>query len=146
VGKFGTTSESSGAKTKTLEEFADELSVGESSLAREGSKLLRVVDVVLLKLTREKDKKVLIQASEQPLGGKLSEVKKLPGRKKGSSENDFQVAFSVLERTLKIDPEFVNLNEKKIQIIEEKKDSPSYPGMQTLYRKRIIFGDLRYDP
>jgi len=103
---------------------------------------MRVVEVVLLRLTNDKDKKVLIQAEECTAGGPLKKVAKLPGRKKGSSENDFQVAFNVLERILRIDPEHVNLNDKLITTIEEKKDSPSYPGMQTLYRKRIIYGDV----
>merc|ERR1712039_671904 len=53
-------------------------------------------------------------------------------------ENQFLAAKRVLQKTLKINENLVNLDNQNVQIIEEIEDSPSFPGLRTLYRKRII--------
>eukprot|EP00927_Polykrikos_kofoidii_P033303 TRINITY_DN2817_c0_g1_i3.p1 TRINITY_DN2817_c0_g1~~TRINITY_DN2817_c0_g1_i3.p1 ORF type:complete len:810 (-),score=160.25 TRINITY_DN2817_c0_g1_i3:5-2434(-) len=128
---------------KTLTGFAAELSNSEASLARDArGKILRVVDVVALNLTKVNTQDMLVQAKETFSDGQIKAVPRLPGSKKGESENQFNTAYRVLDRLLKIDENYVHIDGEKVRIIEEVKDSPSYPGMQTLYRRRLISGEV----
>jgi len=137
VTKFG----SDCGATKSLKEFAAELSNSECSLTRDASgKVMRVVDVCVLWLRM--DAQVLVQASEKYSNGDTKVKSLLPGLKKITQESPYASAKRILDRLLQIDENFVNLAEKQNKIIEDKKDSPSYPGLQTLYRKRVITGDV----
>merc|ERR1712190_196292 len=62
---------------------------------------------------------------------------RLPGTKRRPDENQFLAAKRVLQRQLKINENLVNLS-KDVQIFEEHEDSPSFPGLSTVYRKRIM--------
>eukprot|EP00971_Amphidinium_carterae_P031155 613003-Amphidinium_carterae.1 len=53
-------------------------------------------------------------------------------------ENHFLAAKRILERQLKINENGVNIDGKSVQIVEEAKDSKTYKGLQTVYKKRII--------
>jgi hypothetical protein len=136
--------------TKSLHEFAEELSTSESSLAiTDSGSIIRVVDMVTLALsrpsTKDKNKKeLLIEAKEKQTTKDATEknLDRLPGSKILFQESAFQAVYRLLERTLQIDENCVSLNDQTIRITEETKDSPSYPGLQTLYRKRVISGDL----
>jgi len=138
VGKFGTDN------TKSLHEFADELSNSEASLTRDRSgKVMRVVDVVALLLIKEDTKQILLKTTEKYNDGTTKAKPLLPGAKRlNAHENQFQAAYRILERQLKIDENHVNLDAETVMITEDLRDSPSYPGLQTLYRKRIITGEV----
>jgi len=141
VSKFGSDN------TRSLTEFANELSNSEAVLARDNrGKVMRVVDVVALRLINEQTKQMLIQTGETYSDGQSKPKNLLPGSKKGSQENQFAAAYRTLDRMLKIDENCVNMDDKVVRIIEEIKDSPSYPGMQTLYRRRIITAELGKPP
>eukprot|EP00928_Gymnodinium_smaydae_P041055 TRINITY_DN27798_c0_g7_i1.p1 TRINITY_DN27798_c0_g7~~TRINITY_DN27798_c0_g7_i1.p1 ORF type:complete len:834 (+),score=254.93 TRINITY_DN27798_c0_g7_i1:75-2504(+) len=130
-------------EVKSLAEFASELTNSESGLARDtDGKIVRVVDVIVLRLHKEGTDKVLVMDKARFDSGSTKALMRLPGTKKFFSESQFQAAYRVLERTLQIDENCVNLNTDKVRVVEEKKDSASYPGMQTLYRKRIIMGEV----
>jgi len=129
--------------TKSLKDFSNELLKGESSLmVQADGRLLRVVDIVLLKLSKEGTDDVLIEASEKFPDGRSSQLNRLPGSKRRPDENHFVTAQRVLKRQLKMDENVVNLNSKDVKVVEAMQESHSYPGLSSMYRKRIISATL----
>jgi hypothetical protein len=125
--------------TKSLKDFSNELLKGESSLmVQADGKLLRVVDIVLLLLQKEGADDVLIEASEKFPDGRSSQLNRLPGSKRRPDENHFVTAQRVLKRQLKMDENVVNLNSRDVKVVEAMQESHSYPGLSSMYRKRII--------
>jgi ADP-ribose pyrophosphatase YjhB (NUDIX family) len=126
---------------RTLKEFSDELIKGEAILLQDSEgRPVRVVDVVVLILAR-KDGEVLIQASQAYPDGSTQVLNRLPGTKRLPDENQFTTVRRILRRHLNVDDNYVTLD-KIAQNVEEDKTSPSYPGMRTLYRKRLITAKL----
>lgn len=128
------------AGTKTLEEFAAELTSGEATLENHKDGIMRIVDVVAVKLTR-KGGSVLVEAGETKDGVK-KDLKRLPAVKRRSDENQFLAAQRVLTKALAMDDNEVTMNPNDVMVMTEQKDSPSYPGIKTFYRKRIISASM----
>jgi len=128
------------AGTKTLEEFATELTSGEASLENQKDGIMRIVDVVAVKLIR-KGGSILVEASETKDGTK-KELKRLPAVKRRSDENQFLAAHRVLTNALAMDDNEVTMNPADVLVMTEQKDSLSYPGIKTVYRKRIISASM----
>jgi serine/threonine protein kinase len=130
------------AETANLKAFSDELIRGESTLVKSADgKLRRVVDVVLLKLIKEGSGEVLVEMEEQ-LDGAKNTLNRLPGSKHRADENHFLTAQRIFKRQLWLDENYVDIDASNVTILEETKDSVSYPGLPTLYRKRIIVATL----
>jgi len=128
-------------QTKTLKEFSNELIRGESSLMVEkNGAVLRIVDIVLLKLTKAGTSEILVETGEERPEKIVHN--RLPGSKRRPDENQFVTARRILRRQLMMGENYVNLHAKDVQIMEEQKDSSSYPGLATIYRKRIIKGEI----
>merc|ERR1711971_1166366 len=121
---------------KTLKEFADELSRGEAALITRAGKVVRVVDVVILKLVRKSGE--ILCETEETVRGTKKKVNRLPAVKRRADENQFYSAHRVLLGHLKVDTNSVVLDERHVGIIEEEKHSTSYPGITSVYRERII--------
>jgi len=135
--KFGT------GGTKSLKEFSDELLKGEASLMTDADgKVVRTVDIVLLILKKQGTDSTLVEVSEKNSEGITNPLNRLPGAKRRPDENQFVAAQRILKRQLKMDENLVSLNSVDVKVIEEQKDSPSYPGLTTIYRKRIISAEL----
>merc|ERR1712232_425862 len=100
--------------------MGDELTKGEATLASLNGKVVRVVEV------------------DETVKGNNRSLNRLPAVKRKSDENQFYSATRVLKTNTKIDPNSININEKEVGIVEEEKDSASYPGISSVYRKRII--------
>jgi myosin-light-chain kinase len=123
--------------SRTLKDFADELTRGEAALTtRADGKVVRVVDVVVLKMQR-KNGEILVE-SEETARGANKKTNRLPAVKRRADENQFYSARRALMNYVKVDPNSVVLDEKNVGIVEEEKDSASYPGITSVYRKRII--------
>jgi hypothetical protein len=124
--------------TKTLKEFSDELITGEALLEKQpNGSVLRIVDIVLLKIVKAggNGRDVVVQLAD---GGGA----RLPGAKRRPDENQFVTAQRILKQHLKVCENTVTMDRRSVLIMEEEKDSPSYPGMRTLYRKRIITAEV----
>mmetsp|Transcript_28033 Transcript_28033/g.61208 ORF Transcript_28033/g.61208 Transcript_28033/m.61208 type:complete len:750 (-) Transcript_28033:137-2386(-) len=135
INKFGENN------TKTLQEFSEELTKGEATLTRRNDgKVIRVVDVVVLKLAKSGGD-LLVEVEETNHGVKKV-LNRLPAVKRRSDENQFYSAQRVLSSVLKVDPNGITLNHTNVGIGEEEKDSPSYPGLASAYRKRIINAEV----
>eukprot|EP00927_Polykrikos_kofoidii_P053928 TRINITY_DN48444_c0_g1_i1.p1 TRINITY_DN48444_c0_g1~~TRINITY_DN48444_c0_g1_i1.p1 ORF type:complete len:797 (+),score=169.91 TRINITY_DN48444_c0_g1_i1:100-2490(+) len=131
---------------KTLQQFAEEVHGGAAMLmldAQHHKKLVRVVDVVLLRITHGDgaDKRFLTESSETFADGRSrANLGRLPGTKKEPYENTRKTALRVTRDHLGID-------EAKIEFIskenfEEEEMSRSFPGVTTVYRKEIVEGEL----
>jgi len=133
-------------RTKTLHELSVELITGESSLmGLAGGGVVRIVDVVLLRVTLQGSDSVLVVTKEATasLAGHETVVNRLPGTKRRPDENHFHAAKRVVQRQLKVNENLVDFDAANVQVHEEERDSPSYPGLRTVYCKRIINAELR---
>jgi serine/threonine protein kinase len=127
------------AHTKTLKEFSDELIKGEATLLEDSEgRPLRVVDVILLVLTRGKDGEVLVQAEQVYANGDKQTLNRLPGTKRRPDENQFTTVRRLLRRQLELDEVHVTLDKNDQNVVEEEQPSTNYPGIRTLYRKRFM--------
>lgn len=130
-------------QAKTLKDISAELIKGESSLMqdKDGS-CCRTVDVVVIKLIHAVSGSILIQTEQTFADGSKGSLVRLPGAKRRPDENQFLTARRVLKRQLKVEENHVTLSKEGVQIAEEEKESPAYPGLRTIYRKRIITATL----
>jgi len=124
--------------TKTLKEFAAELIKGESTLLQDHSgSTIRVVDVVVLIIKRKNGQEILVQTKQTDPAGKETTLNRLPGAKRRPDENQFLSARRIIKRQLEMDENQV-VFEETVKHIEEDKPSNIYPGLKTVYRKRLI--------
>jgi len=137
ISKFGA------GQAKTIKDISAELIKGESSLMQDTDmSVIRVVDVVVIKLVHSVTGSILIQTEQTfPDGTKVS-LKRLPGAKRRPDENQFLTARRILKRQLKVEENHVTLDSTNVSVTEEEKDSPAFPGLRTVYRKRIITATL----
>eukprot|EP00929_Paragymnodinium_shiwhaense_P008123 TRINITY_DN112062_c0_g1_i1.p1 TRINITY_DN112062_c0_g1~~TRINITY_DN112062_c0_g1_i1.p1 ORF type:complete len:819 (-),score=183.67 TRINITY_DN112062_c0_g1_i1:185-2641(-) len=130
---------------KSLADFAGELIAGEATLQKGADgQVFRIVDVVAVKLVKEQTGELLIEAAEVLPNGSSNAINRLPGCKKRADENEFVSAHQLIEKKFRIEDDSFTFVESKVAVVEDKKESPSYPGIQTLYRKRIITAFLSH--
>jgi hypothetical protein len=123
--------------TRSLKEFSAELIRGEATLVQDpNGDMVRMVDVVLLIISRDGDE-ILVQTEQIHPDGAKTILNRLPGAKRRPDENQFLSARRILRRQLEIDENQVVLD-VIVQNVEEEKSSSSYPGLKTVYRKRLI--------
>mmetsp|Transcript_86208 Transcript_86208/g.222030 ORF Transcript_86208/g.222030 Transcript_86208/m.222030 type:complete len:794 (-) Transcript_86208:390-2771(-) len=128
-------------KAKTLAELSEEVRSGTARLmldATEHKKLVRVVDVVVLRVCPQGQDSFLVETQEVFPDGRTRENNFLPGEKKEPHENTQQAAQRILADFLGMQGHHVQLDLMKIRRIEEERPSPSYPGVTTVYRKEIV--------
>lgn len=129
-------------KTKTLKELSAELIRGEAALVKGATgQLLRVVDVVLMIVRNPTTEEVLVQTAHVKQDGHQTTLNRLPGAKCRLDENHFLSARRILKRQLEIDENDVKILQN-VQIVEEEKPTDFYPGLKTVYRKRLIEAEL----
>jgi len=128
--------------SKTIKEFSAELIKGEATLMQDTKgRVTRVVDVVVLVIRRPGTGEILAQ-SEQILADKtVIKLDRLPGAKRRPDENQFLSARRILRRQLGIDENSVKFDEN-VEFLEEEKTSAAYPGLVTVYRKRMIRAEV----
>jgi len=128
---------------KTVKEFSAELIRGESTLQQDATskRLVRIVDVVLMIVTNPVTGEILIQTEQMDGHGHKTRLDRLPGAKCRPDENQFLSGRRIMRRQLEIDENVVKLD-RTVGIIEEEKPSPAYPGLKTVYRKRMIRAEL----
>lgn len=128
---------------KTLSQLASEVEDGSARLmldATSHKKLVRVVDVVLLRLySAETDGLILVETAEvYPDGRRRGPNLRMPGTKKFPHENARETAQRTLKELLGMGGVNVNFNFDEKEVYEEENDSPSFPGVRTVYRKEIV--------
>merc|ERR1712129_529794 len=128
--------------------FCDELSKGEAALVDVDGKLLRVVDIVVVKVT--KDTKEVLAEVEEEVGDPDGEVVRntlnwLPAVKRRPDENMYVAGKRCVNKYLGIDENAVIFNTGSVLIAEEEKESQTFPRLKSLYRKRIITANVVAD-
>jgi len=141
VNKYGQS-----GKSKTLKEFSAELIRGEATLVKGPDRnLLRVVDVVLLIIRSPTTGDILVQTAHEKKDGHRTTLNRLPGAKCRPDENQFLSARRILRRQLEMDENDVKLT-RGVEVVEEEKPTDFYPGLKTVYRKRIIKAEMAVAP
>jgi len=128
-------------QAKGLDQLAKEVETGASRLmldAQQHKKLVRVVDVVVLKLRPSDGSRLLVESKEQFPDGRERETLRLPGTKKEPHENARQTAERILREMMNMDPSMVSFDFSAVERQEEEIDSPSFPGVTTVYRKELV--------
>lgn len=141
IAKFGV------GEAKTLEELASEVQNGSARLMLDATthkKLVRVVDVVLLRLySSQKKDRLLIEVAEQYPDGRRRSATRLPGSKKLPHENSQETAIRIMKDLLGMSAAGAHFVFEDKEVYEEEMDSPSFPGVRTVYRKEILEGCLK---
>eukprot|EP00928_Gymnodinium_smaydae_P079984 TRINITY_DN63797_c0_g1_i1.p1 TRINITY_DN63797_c0_g1~~TRINITY_DN63797_c0_g1_i1.p1 ORF type:complete len:808 (-),score=184.96 TRINITY_DN63797_c0_g1_i1:239-2662(-) len=132
-------------QAKTLKAFATEVQLGEAYLMLDAARykcMVRVVDTVLLRI-RDSRGRVLVTMSEQSTDGrKVSDIYLFPGAKRQPHENLRQTAGRVVRDRLHMSDCAINFDWENRFNVETEEESPSYPGVRTVYNKVIIEGTL----
>mmetsp|Transcript_21080 Transcript_21080/g.41158 ORF Transcript_21080/g.41158 Transcript_21080/m.41158 type:complete len:749 (-) Transcript_21080:283-2529(-) len=126
-----------------FEILTEELARGEAALVKVGEKLLRVVDIVVVKVMKEAS--VLAETEAEDATGKKTTLNWLPAVKRRPDENMFFAAKRCVTTYMWTDENAVTFNTSSVLIAEEEKESQTFPGLNSLYRKRIITADLVID-
>jgi len=125
--------------SKSLKEFSAELMQGEASLlTTKAGDAIRLVDVVLLMLKDPRNGEHLVQTEQTTPAGNRSAFERLPGARKRPDENQFLTARRVLQKQLRIDENEVQINANGVKCFEEERFTSDFPGIQTIYRTRLI--------
>jgi len=127
---------------KSLEDFSEELTKGEATLIKgNDGKIKRVVDIVVLQLTRQETNSTLIEAAETYKESKL-DLNRLPAVKRRGDEHQFFTARRMITKYLQLPDNFVTIDPTDVKIIEEEQESKAFFGLPTIYRKRFMKGVL----
>lgn len=131
-------------KAKSLLQLAGDVQTGTARLmldATEHKKLVRVVDVVALRIHPKHDREVvLVETAERFPDGRERAIKRLPGTMRQPYENSRDAAQRIVQDKLGMGDCKVSLDFTNEEVVEEKTESPSYPGVDTVYRKVIVEG------
>eukprot|EP00930_Biecheleria_cincta_P040019 TRINITY_DN27455_c0_g1_i1.p1 TRINITY_DN27455_c0_g1~~TRINITY_DN27455_c0_g1_i1.p1 ORF type:complete len:827 (+),score=155.58 TRINITY_DN27455_c0_g1_i1:47-2527(+) len=138
------TSNFGNGKAKTVEQFVDEIARGVSRLmldATQYKKLVRVVEIVLLRVyirERGHGKRLLIMTAERSPDGRTKQMAQLPGAKQEPHESGMETARRILNDRLGMSDCKIHVDFNVKERFEEEEESPSYPGVRTVYRKLIF--------
>lgn len=123
--------------------LTEELAKGEASLVKLQDKLLRIVDIVVVKVMKESS--VLAETEGEDSTGKITTLNWLPAIKRRPDENMFLAAKRCVTTYMWIDENAVIFNTTSVLIADEEKESATFPGLKSLYRKRIVTADVVSD-
>jgi len=123
---------------RSVHEFAEELVKGEATLQKmPNGQVKRIVDVVIVKLVRRGAQDVLVEL-EETVKDSRQDLRRLPAVKRRSDEHQFLAARRLITQFLRLNENFVRLDTSDVRVVEEEKQSVSYPGLATVYRKRYL--------
>eukprot|EP00811_Abedinium_folium_P000828 NODE_1075_length_2619_cov_2.510835.p1 GENE.NODE_1075_length_2619_cov_2.510835~~NODE_1075_length_2619_cov_2.510835.p1 ORF type:complete len:461 (-),score=149.75 NODE_1075_length_2619_cov_2.510835:436-1818(-) len=133
---------------RTLDEFYSELWSGASRLMQDAAKfkaMVRVVDIVLLRIIHGEgpEQRCIIKTGETMKDGRMRDANaQLPGSKKEPHENTRQVAERVLTTRMGLGAGDVALHYANSETFEREEESPTYPGVRTVYTIKVVPGRL----
>lgn len=127
-----------------LEIFSLEESDDEEYVEELTTSLVRALDVVLLRL-RDTTGYLLTEASLKLQDGRSKNTNRLPGTKKRPTETPRETAKRLVVSYLRLPETAVEISEEQPLVVSIQKESPAYPGLQTIYRKHIFDCVLKTD-
>lgn len=122
----------------SLESFADEVTDGKAKLmldASEHKKLIRVVDLVVLQIIYEVEPGTTVYLVEMP---SQSKKPRLVGGKKEPYESTSRCVARYLKKLFGDYATDVSVDLDNLISWEERQESPSYPGVTTVYYKELV--------
>mmetsp|Transcript_82686 Transcript_82686/g.129196 ORF Transcript_82686/g.129196 Transcript_82686/m.129196 type:complete len:865 (-) Transcript_82686:307-2901(-) len=139
------TSNFGSGQAKSLENLLHELQSLECRLMLRNKKVIRVVDLLLLRL-RTPNGKILIEESQTFKDGRSREVKRLPGVMRQAGGSGVETARSEIDRLLANElgttSEVIKVNlqlfDPTQEITSKVESSQSYPGLESVYRKTFF--------
>jgi len=144
VSKFGA------GQAKHLADLYRELGKHECCLLVRDGKLIRLLDLVVLRIVSH-DGKLLVEANQTFADGRSRAVRRLPAvmcRAKGKGrESALEEVSRLLEEEVKTTDRTVSVDVRfnAEEVNTEMTDSQSYPGLQTIYRRFIFNAKLAKD-
>eukprot|EP00397_Hematodinium_sp_SG-2012_P003816 GEMP01003825.1.p1 GENE.GEMP01003825.1~~GEMP01003825.1.p1 ORF type:complete len:771 (+),score=139.66 GEMP01003825.1:2-2314(+) len=124
----------------TFEQFIKELNSGAAALMEANGQLVRVLDVVLVRINTMSEK-VLIEAKSTLSDGRVLVRNRLPGTKRQPNENVWKAALRLVDSMPDIrDQTTLQIGEEETEVVVQ--ESGSYPGVQSVYRKTYVSGTL----
>merc|ERR1711972_407400 len=100
--------------------FSEELVKGEAALLRKpNGQIIRVVDVLIVKVQRLADKSTVVEVEEVKTDGTRRPLRRWPAVKRRADENPFWAAHRVLNKVLRISENMVTMDPKNVQVVEE---------------------------
>jgi len=128
-------------QAKTMSHLKDELQLHECSLLLRGDKLIRMVDLIVVRI-QSKDGKTLVESSQTFSDGRARQVQRFPAvmcRAKGKGRESAKAEIvRLLQNELKSTPDILKVDfegELLSELITERAGSQSYPGLDSIYRK-----------
>jgi serine/threonine protein kinase len=139
VSKFGK------GDAKTLEQLFHEIESMECRLMLRANKVIRVVDLMALRV-RTPTAKILVEQSQKFPDGRDRTCNRLPAVMRQAGASGLATAKSEIERLLKNElsttPDVIQVNLRLDDPSQEsnskKQDSQSYPGLDSVYRKTFF--------
>jgi hypothetical protein len=135
------TSKWGAGQAKTVANIKHELEQHECSLLLRGDKLIRMVDLVVVRI-RSRDGKYLVEAHQTFSDGRSRDVNRFPAvmcRAKGKGRESAKAEIArLLEYEISASLDILKLDwggNILSEVITEKAFSQSYPGLQSVYRK-----------
>merc|ERR1719161_1446106 len=123
--------------TRSLEQVANEVQRGESYLMESNDRILRVVDLVLVRVAEPKGR-ILVEVKHEHPDGTCTKCERLPATKRKPGDNVWRTAQRLLETRPKLVSDQVNIRLGVEDLTEEEQESTSYPGLLSVYRKHYV--------
>lgn len=133
--KYGT------GDARTIARFAQELSTGESALLEDADSVVRILEIVVMRICKDNGELILVEASHQ-MGDQVRVRNVLPGTKKRPKEDVLQAAKRLLDE---VAIDYVAVDLELGNKTHEEKESPSYPGIKTVYLKHMVKANIAQD-
>jgi myosin-light-chain kinase len=128
-------------QAKTLSHLKNEMQLHECSLLLRGDKLLRMVDLIVVRI-QSKDGKTLVEASQTFSDGRERQVQRFPAvmcRAKGKGRESAKAEIiRLLQYEMNSTPDILKLDfegDLLSELVTERTESQSYPGLDSIYRK-----------
>jgi hypothetical protein len=138
LSKFGSGS------AKTVDQFENEVAKGRSKLVLGADgKTMRIVNLAALKIysNDSASKKMLVQVGEKFEDGRERYHLQLPGTKLGPDDELEDGVKKICEK-IGMDQDTATFSCENVEVSERKLESPSYPGLFTVYNKSTINGNV----
>lgn len=128
-------------QAKTMSDLKRELQLHECSLLLRGDTLIRMVDLIVVRI-QSKDGKTLVEASQTFSDGRERQVQRFPAvmcRAKGKGRESAKAEIlRLLQYEMNSTPDILKLDfegDLFSELVIERTGSQSYPGLDSIYRK-----------
>lgn len=129
---------------KSLEDLFAETRKGDAALMLDPTgDITHVIDVVMIQVVHKASCTVLVETERVSADGVKEKEARLPSARRRADENHFFTVWRILGEQLALEAEMVAVDPGDVRCFEEEKESSRFPGLRTLFRKRLMKGMLQ---